>query len=102
MLGACQTSIVRARELGANGVVAERLHLEASTPLFRLERLRLAGDEQLALDTVWLPADITASLLGVGFTHTALYGELAARTGIRLVGGREHIRAVHRRLSSVS
>ncbi len=92
--GLRQTSIVRARGLGADGVVAERLHLEASTPLFRLERLRLAGGEPLALDTVWLPADIAASLLDVDFTHTALYDELAARAGIRLVGGREHIRAV--------
>ena len=28
------------------------------------------------------------------FTHTALYDELAARTGVRMDGGREHIRGV--------
>ncbi len=50
--------------------------------------------EPLALDTVWLPAEIAAPLLEADFTHTALYDELAARTGIRLEGGREHIRAV--------
>lgn len=92
--GLHQASIVRARDLRADGVVADRLGLEASTPLFRLERLRLAGGEPLALDTVWLPAEIAAPLLEADFTHTALYGELAARTGIRLEGGREHIRAV--------
>lgn len=68
--------------------------MEASTPLFRLERLRLAGEEPLALDTVWLPADIGAPLLEADFTHTALYDELAARAGVRLDGGREHIRGV--------
>jgi GntR family transcriptional regulator len=92
--GLHQASIVRARDLRADGVIADRLGLEASTPLFHLERLRLAGGEPLALDTVWLPAEIAAPLLEADFTHTALYDELAARTGIRLEGGREHIRAV--------
>jgi GntR family transcriptional regulator len=92
--GLRQTSIVRARDVCADGVVADRLLLEASTPLFRLARLRLAGGEPLALDTVWLPADIAAPLLEADFTHTALYDELALRSGVRLTGGREHIRAV--------
>ena len=64
--GLRQTSIVRARDLRADGVIADRLGLEASTPLFRLERLRLAGGEPLALDTVWLPADLGAPLLAGG------------------------------------
>ncbi len=92
--GLRQTSVIRSRDIRADGVVADRLGLEASVPLFRLERLRLAGDEPLALDTVWLPADIAAPLLESDFTHTALYDELAARTGLRLESGREHIRAV--------
>ncbi len=92
--GLSQASIVRSRDVRADGVVADRLGLEASVPLFRLERLRLAGEEPLALDTVWLPADIAAPLLDSDFTHTALYDELAARTGLRLESGREHIRAV--------
>ena len=92
--GLRQTSVTRARDLCADGVIADRLGLEASTPLFRLERLRLAGGEPLALDTVWLPADVGAALLDADFTHTALYDELAARAGIRLDGGREDIRGV--------
>jgi len=92
--GLRQTSIIRARDLRADGVIADRLGLEASTPLFRMERLRLAGDEPLALDTVWLPGDLGAPLLEADFTHTGLYDELAARTGVRVDGGREHIRGV--------
>jgi len=92
--GLRQTSVVRARDIRADGVVADRLRLEASTPLFHLERLRLAGGEPLALDRVWLPADLGAPLLAADFTHTALYHELATRAGVRLAGGREHIRAV--------
>jgi GntR family transcriptional regulator len=92
--GLRQTSVVRARDLRADGVIADRLGLEASTPLFRLERLRLAGGEPLALDTVWLPADLGAPLLDADLTHASLYDELADRTGVRLEGGREHISAV--------
>jgi GntR family transcriptional regulator len=92
--GLAQTSIVRVRDVRADGVVADRLLLEASTPLFHLERLRLAGDEPLALDSVWLPADLAAPLLEADFSHTALYDELASRAGVRLDGGHEHIRAV--------
>ena len=92
--GQRQTSLVRARELCADGVVAGRLGLPGDTPLFRLERLRLADGEPLALDTVWLPAELAAPLLDADFTHTALYDELAVRTGLRLESGREHIRSV--------
>jgi GntR family transcriptional regulator len=92
--GLAQTSVVRVRDVRADGVVADRLRLEASTPLFHLERLRLAGDEPLALDRVWLPAGLAAPLLAADFSHTALYDELASRTGLRLDGGREHIRAL--------
>jgi GntR family transcriptional regulator len=92
--GLRQTSVIRARELCADGAVADRLGLEASAPLFRLERMRLAGGEPLALDTAWLPAEIAAPLLDADFTHTALYDELAARAGVRIDGGREEIRGV--------
>lgn len=92
--GLRQASVVRRQDLVADGVVADRFGLEASTPLFRLERLRLAGGEPLAVDTAWLPGDIGAALLSADFSHTSLYGELAARAGIRLDGGHEHIRGV--------
>ena len=92
--GLRQASVVRACGLLADGVVADRLGLEASTPLFRLERLRLAAGEPLALDTVWLPGDVGAALLEADFTHTAFYHELAERGGIQLESAREHIRAV--------
>ena len=92
--GLRQASIIRRRDVIADGVIAGRLGLEASTPLFRMERLRLAGDEPLALDTVWLPGDLGAPLLEADFTHAGLYDVLAARTGIRVDGGREYIRGV--------
>lgn len=92
--GLPQRSIVRTLDLRADAVVAARLDLEGSIPLLYLERLRLAGDEPLALDRVWLPADLAAPLLDVDFTHTGLYTELATRTGIRLDHGHEDVHAV--------
>lgn len=91
--GLAQRSIVHALDIRADGVVAERLELDGSVPLVYLERLRLAGDEPLALDRVWLPAELASPVLTADFTHTSLYAELAERTGLRLDHGREDIRA---------
>jgi GntR family transcriptional regulator len=92
--GLPQRSVVRTFDTRADALVAERLDLEASTPLIYLERLRLAGDQPLALDRVWLPASLATPLLEADFTHTSLYSELLDRTGIRLDHGREDIHAV--------
>jgi GntR family transcriptional regulator len=89
-----QRSIVRTLDVRADAHVAVRLGLEESTPLFHLERLRLAGAEPLAHDKVWLPADLARPLLDADFGHTALYDELALRCGVRLTGGQERLRAV--------
>ncbi|WP_240686845.1 GntR family transcriptional regulator [Amycolatopsis suaedae] len=92
--GLPQRSVVRTLDVRADAVVSERLSLEGSTPLLYLERLRLAGNDPLALDRVWLPAELARPLLDADFGHTSLYGELHRRTGIRLDHGQEQIRAV--------
>lgn len=89
-----QRSVVRVLDVRTDGVFAARLGLEESTPLLHLERLRLAGGEPLALDRVWLPAALARPLLDADFTHAALYAVLADRSGVRVSGGAEHIRAV--------
>lgn len=92
--GLVQRSVVRVLDRRTDAVVATRLGLDGSAPLVHLERLRLADEEPLALDRVWLPYDLAAPLLEADFTRTALYDELAARTAVRLTGGEEQIRAV--------
>lgn len=89
-----QRSVVRALDVRADGVIARRLDLEESAPLVYLERLRLADDEPLAIDRVWLPEAVARPLLEADFTRTALYDELAEHCGVRLSGGRERIHAV--------
>ncbi|MER5353933.1 GntR family transcriptional regulator [Kitasatospora sp. NPDC002551] len=93
-VGAVQRSVVRALDQRADGVIAARLGLEESTPLVYLERVRLADEEPLAVDRVWLPADVARPLLDVDFTHTGLYDELERHCGSRICGGWERIRAV--------
>ncbi len=92
--GRRQRSVVRRLDARADGTVAARLGLEESTPLIHLERLRLVDSEPLAVDRVWLPAQLAAPLLDADFTATSLYEELDRRCGIRLTGGREEVRAV--------
>ncbi len=89
-----QASTVRALDVRTDGVIAARLHLAESTPLLFLERIRLAGGDPLALDRVWLPAEVARPLLDADFSHTALYTELAGRCGVQLSGGQEQIHAV--------
>ena len=92
--GRVQRNVVRTLDVRADGVVAARLGLEESTPLVHLERLRFSDEEPLAIDRVWMPERLAAPLLDVDFARTALYDEYAARCGIRVTGGHEHLRAV--------
>lgn len=92
--GLPQRSIVRALDIRRDPVAAGYLGLMRDTDLLYLERVRLADNDPLAIDSAWLPADLAAPLLEADFTHTALYIELAARCGIRLTGGQEQLRAI--------
>ncbi len=92
--GVPQRSVVCALDIRLDGVVAAQLGLEESTPLVYLERLRLAGDDPLAVDRVWMPEQLAAPLLDVDFTDTALYLEYARHCGVVMTGGEESIRVV--------
>ena len=70
---------------------AEQLGLDPSAPLVLIDRLRWAGDEPLAIDRIWLPADVAEPLLEVDFTRTSLYTELDRAAGMRPNAGWERI-----------
>jgi GntR family transcriptional regulator len=93
-LGLEQRSDVLALERTRDAAAAEQLGRGADEELVHLERVRLAGDEPLAHDRVWLPAALAARLLDVDFTHAALYDELARVAGTTPTGGWERITAV--------
>lgn len=89
-----QRSVVRALEERRNAPVAELLGVGPNEPLVLLDRLRLAGGVPLAVDQVWLAASIGRPLLEADFAHTAFYGELARRCGVRPDRGEERIEPV--------
>lgn len=91
--GMRQTNVVLALRHERDTTATQALGLAPDAPLVHLERLRLADDEPLAHDRVWLPAEVTAPLLHADFTRSALYDQLVSRCGIRLTGGRERITA---------
>ncbi len=87
--GLTQRSEVLALERDRDPDAATRLDLPPRAELVRLERLRFAGDEPLALDSVWLPADVGRHFLDIDFSHTALYDELHERADIRITSATE-------------
>ncbi|WP_336921005.1 GntR family transcriptional regulator [Aquipuribacter sp. SD81] len=91
--GRRQTSLVRSLQVVTDPDVAARLGRGPRLRLLHLARVRLADDVPLAVDDVWLPAAETRPLLGVDFSHTALYDELRLRCGVTISGGSEEIRA---------
>lgn len=92
--GAVQTSRVVSLGRTTDARAAAMLGVEADAALVRLERIRLADDEPIAVDVVWLPERIGAPLLECDFGHTALYDELARRSGTVIDAARERIRPV--------
>lgn len=89
-----QRALVRRFEVVRDPDAAAHLGGEPDLALVHVARLRLAGEEPLALDWIWLPAALAAPLLGADLEHRGFYEELAARTGLRLTAGSEHLRAV--------
>lgn len=92
--GVEQRSVVRRCELKVDAVAAAELEVASHLPLFYLERLRLAGGVPLALDRVWMPADLAAPVMDSDFTHTALYAELKQKAGIVATQGEEQIHPI--------
>lgn len=92
--GLRQWSEVLALDERVDEQAAGSLGLDPGTPLFHLDRIRYAGEEPLAVDTVFLVPDLGKPLLDADFSHAALYDVLEERLGVRLTGGREVISAI--------
>ncbi len=75
-------------------MAAAHLGLTPGADLVHLARVRWAGEEPLAVDRAWLPAELALPLLTADFSHTALYDQLASSCGIRMAAGWERIQPV--------
>lgn len=89
-----QRSDVLSLGLTTDAEAAAQLDVGAASELVFLERVRHAGDEPLAVDRAWVPADIGRPLLECDFTNTALYDELEASCGVRPDEGWERLSPV--------
>ena len=87
-----QRSEVRALEERRDTEAATTLGLAPDADLVYLERVRFADTTPIAVDCSWMPASIGRALLGVDFSHTALYEELARCCGVAPTSGWERIR----------
>lgn len=91
--GMSQTSVVRSAGRAVNEAAASFLGLALDTPLFHLDRVRLADSIPLALDSVWIPWELGEPLVDVDWSHTSLYTEMEARLGVRPTSGWERFGA---------
>ncbi len=85
------THVLELRTDVINESAARALQLPSDTPLVFIERLRMAGDEPLAILTNWLPPE-RADLSVEELTEDGLY-RLLRRRGVRPVVGHQVIGA---------
>ncbi|HYF90809.1 MAG TPA: GntR family transcriptional regulator [Symbiobacteriaceae bacterium] len=86
--------VLAAEEVPAGRRVARALGLGETAAVVRLERLRLAGGEPMALEVSHLPASLVPGLLERTPSQHSLYSLLAEEYGIRPVRGLQSIEAV--------
>ncbi|WP_281507659.1 GntR family transcriptional regulator [Brachybacterium sp. Marseille-Q7125] len=92
--GHSQDSRVLRLEETTDPEAAAHLNLPADHPLLVLTRLRCSDGVPLALDTVYLDAELARPLLDADFSHTALYTQMEQRLGVVPRFGHEVIEAV--------
>ncbi len=76
----------------AEPTVAAMLGVDAATTFIYLHRIRAADATPIAVDELWLAADLARPLLGVDLAHTSVYGELERLCDVRPGAGWERIR----------
>lgn len=72
---------------------AEKLHLSATDEIFKLERLRLADDIPMAIETTCLPAKMFPDLSKYDFEKQSLYQILEKKYGVQMYSAAEDLEA---------
>ena len=86
--------VLSAEEVPAGRKAARALGLSETALVFRLERLRLAGGDPMALEIAHVPAALVPGLAEEGALERSLYGLLRERYGIHLVRATQSLEAV--------
>lgn len=92
--GRTETSrVVAAQRAVPPRAIAAALELAPAEEAVRIERVRFADDEPLAIDRSWLPRTVGAVLLEADLSHGSLYDVLATH-GVRPTSGTEQIEPI--------
>src|SRR5258708_9790486 len=78
----------------ASKLVAPELQLVVGSPVIKLVRLRVVGDEPLLISTTFLPYRSFPGLENEDLTNVSLYAVLRVKYGIRLGHGTRLVEAV--------
>ncbi|MGH9083183.1 MAG: GntR family transcriptional regulator [Acidimicrobiales bacterium] len=91
-----RSRLLRAEAVDAGPGAAAALSCEPGAPAARIDRLRFAGDEAIALDrcVFLVGGEARRKVLAAPLDHGSLYDVLATRAGVRVDAGRELVRAV--------
>ena len=87
------TKVLSATMHPADEETAEKLRINAGTPIFRLQRLRLADDEPLAIELSQISFKGCGGLLEEDLEHNSLYRLLEAKYGIALMEADQELEA---------
>ena len=88
-----ESRVLRFEMKPATDMVAARLGIEPDTPVFRLDRLRLADRRPIALDWTWLPPQFGKLLAGEDLATRTIYRILEEEYAIPIVSGEYTIEA---------
>lgn len=86
--------VLAAEEVPAGRRVAGGLDIPETAAVFRLERLRLAGGEPMALEAAHVPSSRCPGILDTQFGERSFYQILAETYGLRLVRATQSLESV--------
>ena len=81
-------------ECTANEIVRRHLDLEPNEPVFCLKRIRLANEEPIAIERVWISLKKYPLLLQYDFSQLSLYDVLKRDYGVEVAYSKQRINAV--------
>lgn len=86
--------VISAEEVVAGRKVARALGIGETASVYRLERLRLAGGEPMALEVSHIPSNMVPGLLDREPVEHSLYRVLEERYGLKLIRANQSLEAV--------
>ncbi len=86
-----RSKVLHSGVLNGDYEIAARLSLQPSSPLVKIERVRLAVDEPFALETIFLSAREFAGITGASLGQSSLFATLKDDYGVELAYADEEI-----------